>query len=216
MTYPAHDLFVMGGGLGTGADAEIWQCNIRGTFVDPPTDPGRTAWLTGVGGALKTWFTSNDAYMRNDASLLYVKCNQIQASGAYVNVGTFTYDVPQPAKGAVVSSFPDFVTLCWSWTTEASRGPASKGRIYPPNVPTAASQGSARVSAANAQAHAQAGNALLSILNTEYSGVSFRPQVVSKVGVGSKRDIVATRVGDVMDVQRRRKNALRETYYLAP
>nr|CRY97317.1 hypothetical protein [uncultured prokaryote] len=216
MTYPDHWYFVMGGTLGGGTDAEIWQCGIRGLFGSPPTDAEADDWLNATTTALETYWADTTSSLRSDALLAYTKMNEIAPSGHYLEVDSRTFDVSPPVAGHAGPNMPGFLSVAYSWTTDAVRGPASRGRIYPPNVFGVAAAGSERIGSSSLTLLSVAAANLIDLLNTDRDGVQFECRVVSNVGSGSSRKITGVRVGDVIDVQRRRKNALVENYTAVP
>lgn len=215
MTYVPHHLFAMGGTLGSGQDAEIWQCTIRGSFSYTAgiTTPEQK-WLAAISSDFSAWFSAATSRMRNDAKATTLKLNQIGADGRYLSTSS-TNAVTVNATGAVAPALPDFVMLAWSWRTARSRGPASNGRIYPPNV-IGTPSGVTRASSAEVALHVTAAKALLTLLAQSRAvtggNVAWVPGVYSNVGAGAYSDITGIRVGDVMDVQRRRKDKLKENY----
>lgn len=100
------------------------------------------------------------------------------------------------------------------------RGIASNGRIYPP-ISLTVTAGSPRVGASMQNSARDAGKALLSAINQPTGGTfAIAPCVVSRganggLGAGALELITSVRVGNVVDVQRRRKNALKESYVSA-
>lgn len=219
MAYVTHSLFVMGGTLGSGVDSEIWQCGIRGGFNYAATDPdpavsyqtAAQAWLAGIQTGLQSWFTTTSR-MRLDAKLTFAKLNLIGPDGRYV-YPSYPNTRGMSATGTGSISVPSIITSAISWKTARRAGPASNGRIYPPLniVPTGTSQD--RIDSTTATALANYGKALLNALSTGTSAptsANFVPQVVSSQG--PRENITGVRVGDVIDVQRRRKNALKESY----
>lgn len=209
MAYPLHYLFAMSGTLGTGQDSEIWQCNIRGNFIG--TDDQVDGWLNAVKGPVSAWYANVDHLLRNDSALTLLKCNQIGGGGQYENPNT-THEVSVNVSGASAINTPAFLSVVYSWGTANQRGYASKGRIYPPNCFTPTSNGQERMSAQQQAAHLAAAVALIKAIRQVQSpdNASFGPQVVSSHG--ERSDILTCRIGDVVDVQRRRKNKLRENY----
>jgi hypothetical protein len=224
MGYPRHLLLAFGGDLtGSSETGEIWQCGIRcAPAAGSAHDYGdEDAILAALQGPFKTWFQLAANLIRNDCNLKYLKLNEIAPDGSYADpTATHEYDYATPGVGGAAASLPAVISLVWSWTTARHRGIASKGRIYPPNVVTVTSAGM-RVSTATQNSHVTAAKNLLNVLSRP-NGVDFElaPLVVSKganggAGVGAAEDITGVRVGDVVDIQRRRKNALKETYVAA-
>lgn len=213
MVFPRHALVTFGGTItGTASTQdEIWQCGVRLDGDDSGFLSDPEAYLDDVGPALATWFADADSVMRGDAQLRWVKANNIAADGSYADPVTHVHDYGSPvAGGAAAGPMPAILTCCFSWTTAAARGPAHTGRIYPPVWLPAV--GNEQVGESNRTAYANSGKALLLVLANGFADVFGQPSVVSKVGSGYKRHINGVRVGSIIDVQRRRKNALPEVY----
>lgn len=220
MAYTPHALFVMSGTIGTGVDQDIWSVGIRGTFDYSASsgDDGSSwylasqAWLTLNKPAIQTWFASAAASQRTDASLTRLKMNRIGADGKY-QFPAFPSSQAAVASGNVSYTTASFITIAASFKTAIGAGPAANGRIYLPFGATATGVSLDRISSGSTAGYATAVKNLLGILKTPTSAptvFSFTPSVYSRSGPHSP--ITGVRVGDVLDVQRRRKNALREVY----
>lgn len=214
MAYPGHWLFVMGGVLDGGADAEVWQCGIRGQLIAGDA-PAEVNFLNGINDNLATWYNAAASRMRTDSKLTFIKLNAIAPNGDYLHPNdphTRVMNTP----GGQSPNIPSFLSIATSWKTDSPNKRALNGRIYLPNTPSAP-VGTSRISANDRNAVMVAGVGLLGILRNEASGGSqgnFIAAVVSKTG--ETHAVTRVRVGDVLDVQRRRKNALRESYVDAP
>lgn len=212
VTFPKHVLFAFGGGLVSSGSTkgEIWQCGIRGTgpqdgwLADPDT------YLEEVASGLSTWFGSAGAQLGVHANLEFLKVNNITPEGKYADLTTHQVDYQTPVNGGNTMNVPAFNCLAWSWTTVAKRGPGHTGRIYPP---VALPSGQASTVPQSLQtACVAAAQDLLNIVINAGGTEELVPCVVSSVGSGSARNITGVRVGNVIDVQRRRKEQIPETY----
>jgi hypothetical protein len=104
------------------------------------------------------------------------------------------------------------ITCAISWTTAQNRGPGHTGRIYPPLALQTLSGGGFTISSTTQDAINQTGKELLNVLATpDGTDASIVPIVVSAVDA-SWRPITGVRCGSVLDMQRRRKEQLTETY----
>lgn len=207
--YSPHTLVAWGGTL---SDGEIWQNGVRVVgFEDQPlTESACVEYMEGFAPDLSDWFSDDDNNMATDAALTWLKVNNIGPDGRYVNpTDTNVYDYSSPVPGISGQSAPDFCSICFSWTTALMRGPGHTGRIYPPNY-TYTALGSRFSSAGQVRAVATA-KALLTVMAHPSEGPNVTPVVASRVN-GVLAHITGVRVGDVYDVQRRRKNALPENY----
>lgn len=210
MAYQSHYLFAFGGDL-AGAGVEQWQCTIRGRFT--PFSGNEDAFLADMVAPMKAWFVNSDNLMRQDARLTYLKLNEIAPSGDYAHPNSPHTNLFGAQPGGQAPHMPEFCSIACSWRTESSTKYARNGRCYFPNS-TSSDSGQTRISAADQSAVASAGVQLLVLLRNgsdETAGGQFVGGVYSKhAGEGALTTTV--RVGNVIDVQRRRKNALREAY----
>lgn len=225
--YQPHTLVTFGGSMGTGADAEIWQCGVRmlalsGTGAGPI--PNLDGYHADMIPALKTWF-ADATVVANWAKLNWVKAANIGADGHYLPASSNTGSSHQnpfvtnfaSVSGATASSMPWVLTCVLSFHTNVQRGPSSHGRIYLPLSVAVGTSGNPRLTAPIINAVGTKGTALLTLLakpdtagSTNNPGFNIQPHVVSRKGPYAK--ITQVRVGDVVDIQRRRKSALRENY----
>jgi hypothetical protein len=217
-SYHPHTLVTFGGTLNVAQpDHEIWQCGVR---VMKPGNPGaplddHDAYLASINAGLATWFGIQDApSIPNAARLEWVKANPIQADGTYSDDVTHLYDYPAPVPGGMQNPtvVPDILCVCLSWQTRKAirrHQYATHGRIYPPNYGVYGQAGAMRLNAGQSAAWAARGAALLTILAG--TTVPAIPVIASGHG-GEYEHITGCRVGDVYNVQRRRKSAVAEVY----
>lgn len=223
-----HTLVNIGGTLfGGGTDAEIWQVGIRvvdSTNAGPVADPA--GYAATIGPLLATWFTTNDATLTtfgafSNSQLTFVKANNIGADALYTGSGgLWAPSGTVNGSGAATGVLPPILTLCCTLTTAFRNGLAAKGRIYVPwsiaatpgyRYPTQQAAVTRRV------------KALLSVLKQPIGGNAANnvlPVVVSILKASDARTpalnyVTGVKCGDVIDVQRRRKNKLREAYVAA-
>lgn len=216
MAFAPHTLIALGGHLaGTDQNSEIWQCGVRmslwggepGAPIGPMTDP--QAWLDAIHTGVSTWWSA--AGMTNTATLAWLKVNNINAAGKYSDATTtHVYDYNPEIGGGTSSHTPNFCTLVVSFQTAKKRGPGSHGRVY---LPTAIPDegGLSLVSQSAAGTAASHGRDLLTALSGTHGAQTCFPVVASRVNA-TLTPITGVRVGTVIDVQRRRKNALIEQY----
>lgn len=221
MAYAQHYRVTFGGTLAEGVNGaidEVWACNVNVVPAGGGT-MDEDAYLASVGPKLANWFGAGQNGMSSAATLNYIKCNRVGADGKYVDrTGSHRFDLPTPRVGGRTPVNPQIMTTCLSWVTVLQRGPGSHGRIYPPNNTLGDTTGEL-IPASDAIGQANAGVALLKILNNSSNAPSpntgtgpvARPVIASGIN-GTNTDITGCRVGNVKDVQRRRKNALIEVY----
>lgn len=213
MTFPKHALVQFGGDLDTNSGPkEQWACGIRvytgipaGEYLAQPQ-----AYASALAGKLVSYFLASANGMANTAHLNFVKVNNIGPDGRYVDAVTHQAAIGNTSGGAVGIGAPSFCSVAMTWETGVSRGHAHRGRIYMPNY--SYTPVGAQISTANATSVAQAGAALLNIINSTLdSGTLVRPIVVSSLGAGLRREITGVSADNIYDVQRRRKNRLTST-----
>lgn len=221
MAYPYHYLFAFGGTLLGGS--EIWTNTIR--FVatgTPDEDYDQAERAEGLTTVMAEGFALTGAATLGYSSnvrLEWGKFNAIGPDGKYASESdTYVFDLPSNGVvGSVgASNYIPQVSLAVSWGTDRARGPASKGRIYIP-MPGFMPGTNGRLAAAQTQAIASAWAAQIDRLNDEVQGTGQELPIACVVsGVnGAFSPITNVRVGDVLDTQRSRRNALTESYSTA-
>ena len=150
-----------------------------------------------------------------NAKLGWVKFNEVDPlTKKYVSKTDTTEQIISPAvAGAASGSAPAQQTLCISWVTEAKRGIAAKGRIFPPCTIVGV-DGNGNVQAADALSLANAAKTFVNNLNNA-PGVDLPGAALTIVVLGydgSNRPVTGVRVGNKLDTQRRRRNASPEAY----
>lgn len=227
MVYGPHALIAFGGPITNLSPGDTWQCGVRvrvqqsdGVSWNPVglTDPA--GFMNALAPGLKTWFgraavvTTGSEFMgmRQDATLSWLKVNNIGPDGKYTPAGYSNIAAINPVQAGSVTglALPSFVTLAVSTLTALSRGPGHRGRIYLPLglVPTSNDQIGATL---QAQANGTV-RALFDLIKaTPDSAGTVQPIVASKIN-GATNQITAVACGNVLDVQRRRKEQIPETY----
>lgn len=211
MAYTPHVLVAFGGSWGF-STSEIWECTLRGGLVTggpDPTDFDGDAYLGSVQGGLATWFGDTANHMSSLARLKWIKANAVGADGKYINPVTHVFDYSTAVSGsAVPGNLPGFCSLAYTWETGRARGTAHRGRMYTPNAFPLDTEFT--VSPANGALNAQAGVALLEILDNSGSGISTQELtfgIYSRIDA-SHHDITGCSSDDTWDVQRRRKDRI--------
>lgn len=168
--------------------------------------------------AIKT-FHSAERLIPNSVLLEWVKFSLVNTDGKYVTSpdGNYsfvkTYDFDAVAGTDTVQNAPQ-LSVAVTLDTLARRGLAKTGRFYVPATGTVNPKGKLY----NPQDFSVRAATLLSAINTAVAnnewGFGSMDQVVvaSKEREGAIRRVQAVRVGNVVDTQRRRRNALTEVY----
>lgn len=208
--YEPHYLLQFGGTLGDAAP-EQWSCGIR-MMSDAWSGFDEEGWFSGVGqSAPSAWMARADSKISNKAKLTFVKFNKIDASGHYEDTGsTREHFYPTPiagASGAAVLPYQCTVVLSWR-TLGATRGRASKGRIYSPLPGVTVGLSTGLFLAAEAQLMANSAALFLNTLDASFGvGNYIRPAIMSGVD-GSWNQIDSVVVDNRVDTQRRRATNL--------
>lgn len=221
MVYKPHTLVAFGGRLlaaGAGGTDEIWENTMRFVQADnldhTINDP--IAYLNGIMNPLATWFHSNSSLMSTTATLAYVKVNNIGADGKYQDPGNVNrHDYLPEIVGNTNPVYPDIISCCWSWRTAKTRGPGSKGRIYPPNF-TIGNAPSMSLTEDQRNQHLGAATALVHLLEIGDGDTAAGQLVIASKVNATNTPVTTIAIGSVLDVQRRRKNAEVEVYTTGP
>lgn len=220
MPYAApHNLMVIYGGHSAGPDADVWSMGVRfgseseqGVAVRDDVAAERV--LDHVSASVQAWWDRMANNLPTTTTLSGVKVNAIGTDGRYVlKDKTYQRDfaTPLPGRSAASTALPAQLSCVVTLRTASSRGRASKGRVYLPPMASNVLAGS-RIAAGNADLFATTFAQLLSAVNAPPTGTGDlgRAIVASDLGLGITRHVVSVDVGDRVDVQRRRANALRE------
>lgn len=230
MPYTPHALLTVFGHMGSGADAENWQFGIRvaqndaggARPLDDLTAYGQ-AISAGIISAWSSWSGTAAGNPAHWAGLDGWKVANIGANGKYLG-STDSHGGPNPyvspAQGGGLGpgtdiSVPWFLTLAVSFHSAAATKYARHGRIYAPLALSVGSTGSPRVSGTVQNAAVTWAKALLTnIAKPTGTGANTHPirPVLASSHAGEVLEINEVRVGDVIDVQRRRKRQMRENY----
>lgn len=161
-----------------------------------------------------TWWTTQ-ARISNVAHLRTVKANLIDVDGHYVSEETVRWDYTDsiPA-GAYAATLPLQCSLVYSFTTDADRGRASRGRTYVPAPSVVLEAPDMRLTVGNQADHVTCALQLLETLETAFPG--YQPVIVSNLGAGHQRNITGVRVGRAVDTIRSRREGVLEDYQEAP
>lgn len=214
MAYSPHAL-VEFRGIWTDSEAanESWAFGIRvmrsgGGKLNSPD-----AYIGDINGPIATWWATAASTMCSRAKLTTLKVNNINPDGKYADPVTHFHDYGAGIGGLTTHAVPGDMSTVWSWSTSfQSRGPGSRGRVYPPNCGPGPSS-AFYISTANQTAGLTAAKALLSLLSVNSDGDSHLiiPIIASKVN-GNTQKIDTVRVGRVIDVQRKRRRQVSESY----
>lgn len=164
---------------------------------------------------LRTWWPLQYSYTPTVASLGAIKWNRIRPDGKYANRNQTTVNMADNWRGGgAVTRYPLQVAWVATWLTNFGRGRASKGRTYFPTAVPVDSNTTGRVPAELCGNFALSCATLLADLNdaAQSQGSGIVASVMSNLDEGVTAPITGVRVGDRLDIQRRRDNSVEETY----
>lgn len=180
-------------------------------------------WATGAGSAGLSFVGS-----RSDATLEYLKFNRIapgpnaKTPGVYADANVTHIKNFANIPGMAGASVPALLTCKYSWTTDQTRGLGAFGGVYPPIAFSLNGGASQLLLVASIPNHVTYAKSLLNCfslnnVSNATNTLSLSPVIASAGSVkkqlpGANYLISGVRIGTVADVQRRRKNALVETY----
>lgn len=207
----AHLLLQWGGKL---AGDEEWSCSLRMRKVGGGSAAGGDAepMMAGVTAAVSAYHTDDGTQIYYGAKLSFVKLNAIATTGKYMLQSTNQTVVADLPGYSSSGNYPNQVALAVSLETGFSRGPAHAGRFYLPTPGISITAG--LIGASNAQQVADSTDQFLAAL--ALVNLSYEPAIFSrKSGAAGNRRITYSRVGRVLDTQRKRRRSLIEDYALA-
>lgn len=195
--------------------------------------PGLMLIQGAMTNAIKAWFSAVESHINSTAILEFIKANELDplpringpdpktglprpASPAFTRYLTdgatnAVYLLPGTGPNAAATTGLPQATLAVSLTTSLFRGPAHRGRVYPPTSTEVSNDGRTPVIRATECAGTMV--TLLAALNAANAG---RVVVYSAVGGPSTVQVLGVSVGRVIDTQRRRRRNLLEEYSSAP
>lgn len=200
-----------GGRIAGGAD--IWVCGLNfAKRVDPQVDLDWGLWHLDV-----VYQQLSNAYVASGIStgavLEWCKIALVGQDGNYMRDPEDYVGAARPGNVATLASSPQdaFVVTLWSGMTT---GKANYGRFYLPWSGHTVDRTTAKVGQAEISTMLNAWHdAILSIvlsLGTDAGEPTLHLFNMSQVG--PSKEVKFLRIGDVVDTQRRRRNAINETY----
>jgi len=204
---------------GQAFQTEIWQTGVRLRLTGTDKAMGTLqdwaeANIAGIGGVISSWRTAGgDALWSNKHRIDWAKLVPQDLDGSQGPGNTPLFEFTTPLVGAN-NPWPAQNALVASTLTAANRGLAHRGRMYWPyrevNIDL-----NGDVAGTETTTVATQTSLLLKALNN-YVGTGtgvLQAAVLSNVASGSAvRQITGVTCGNVPDTQRRRRNALAETY----
>lgn len=198
-----------------GASPEVFSTGCAYVATGPPPTQGAlNAWADAAmivmsgSNAGAVWFRGNisvSSYITN------VRIYYYPSVGAPATLGAISTPASASGSGATVHP-PQCATVVTLQT--GIPGASYRGRMYVPMLAGSIGSGLTRtdLSASTATNFAS----LLEVLgSTASGGLADDPAVVS-AAAGAVTPVTSVRIGNVVDTQRRRRDALNETFYSAP
>lgn len=222
VNFEPHVYVTMGGtSPGRSATDEIWQCGFRCRVSNGPTwpltDDSLQDWANQLATPLSAAFTGTSSCVANVCKLTFIKVANIQADGKYpATQGPGVHTFSPALAGPNPSALPAFVGAALTLTTDVPRGRGHEGRIYwPAYGPGSTGPSTPSIMTPGVQAQlVTTAKALVNAINStqQSDGVGNLTVGVFSSLTGGHHDVTGVKVGDVWDVQRRRKDAIREVY----
>nr|CRY97227.1 hypothetical protein [uncultured prokaryote] len=212
MPYSTNHLLITGSGQMFGGD--IWSCGVRTGPPGGSTDNSALQTLVDtLAGRWATMFSTLGLYIASATNLEVVQVRYVSAAGQTLQA---VENRPRPAvKGNGTASLPPQCSLVASLLTNVP-GRRFNGRIYLPLSCSLMTSETGRVAPAAATQIGGAIADMLNGINTDLAAAaqdtSVSIQSTRSVGADFVFRVTSVRVGDVIDTQRRRRSALRESY----
>lgn len=236
MTFSSDHMLFTWSGHFTAGNSEVMDDFAGGLrFTGPGTGSVQTEEiLDDLIETFRGWIADGRAGIPTAARFDHFKWNRIGTDGRYVDRNNTLEKTPIPdAPGGLTSRYPTQVACATTWTTDFARGRASKGRTFWPTALEVNASSRFRLTPAFALGMAQWGVGFIRAMNQAASGngplvpVPGQPDpvpgdpatmvasVMSDIGTGRTAAINGCRVGDRLDIQRRRGNRVAEIYQSA-
>ena len=222
-TFHPHTYIGFGGTLNSGATyPEIWTCGIRALDVASGAVPigNPQGYADEIQTTLAAWFgytsVPGAVGFPNTAKLEWLKVNNILPNGKYADPGTHGHNYSPVVAGHGDSpTVPDIMSLAISWTTDYKRSKGGKGRMFVPNYNVQLASAGAMTAATGQTDHwLLTGQKLLDVIRN--AGGTHQATAIIASTTGEFHTITGVKVGSTLDVQRRRKSAVPDTYAAGP
>lgn len=225
MTYASESIYLTWGGTcpssGSTTGAEVWQCGVH--FAPQPGMAGVGPSFGGfsmsdVADAIKAFHTNSEVYIASDVRLEWVKAAHLKTDGEYASEPRVQAVTPQVFGGSSFAPQVLQASICVTLDSETTLGRAKTGRFYLPCPAVPRTLGTASIGDTNATNVALHAKTMLNAVKGEISQVeqAYYLAVMSKVGTGITKPVLSIKVGNVIDTQRRRRNAVTERYFVQP
>jgi hypothetical protein len=205
--------------------AEEWSTGFNYGYVTGDADMPTQAFADKVRDEWAIFFKHHDAYISNRWFTTLVKVSSVGMDGKSNAADTVFSEFLTSCQGTTGDSFPPQIALVASLLGTDPRGVASKGRMYLPGVAAGLDATGHIPDTQRNEIHAKFAAFLHAV--TIFDGTPNVPLLASpgslnkdgtpKIGGSSPKmsEVVRTKLGNVYDTQRRRRNGLVEQYVSA-
>lgn len=204
-----------GGELADGND--IWSCgfaiaNLNGNGLSEDLFNVVSDNLEDIGALIETFVGDSATRVPNNVKVYWTKAALIGENGKYLRPPT---EIPLNWGGAVNAPYSPQDAMVCTLESEIWKDPGKYNRFY---LPTAGPAGTNEwhLSTAEQTAFLAAFKTFVDgindLLTPGATDINPRVAVVSNTGTGKQSPVVNLRLGQIVDTQRRRRNALSEDY----
>jgi hypothetical protein len=222
MTYLSESIYLTWGGTAPStasvAGPEVWQCGVHyapqvGMAGVGPTFHGFS--MTDVAAAVQAFHTSATTYIASDVRLEWVKAAHLKTDGDYAGEPRVEAITPQVFGGGTFAPQVLQASIAVTLDSGTNLGRAKTGRFYLPCPAVPRGTGSPFIGDLNCTNIATNAQTMLKAIAGELTQVeqAYFLAVMSKIGTGTTKAVTSIKVGNVIDTQRRRRNAITERYF---
>lgn len=200
--------------------AEVWSTGFYLGSESAASAPITDTAVSDVSAAWETFFKAASSGISSSYKFKMCKLVEIGVDGKTLP-DTAKYYSPQTvvSGGSAQPPYPPQIALVATLSNSLPRGLATKGRMFLPGVNFAVDT-SGHIATANIEGLA---TNLKTFFDNMYNDADLpgRPVLMStgvaiQLRPGAVRNVTQIRVGNVFDTQRRRRNALNESYNIKP
>lgn len=197
---------------------EVWQCGVRFSAIGGAGSPsaGFQAFsLDDVAADIQAWYQNSNMHIASDVQLSWVKAALLRVDGVYAeDARIFSYLPALQGGGGSAALTPLQCSLVVTLASGQTTGRANYGRFYLPPMSVVRDYGQGTISSSYTAQIASQTTAMLQAVDGEISTLEhdWQLSIMSSLGNGLTKPVAEIRVGNVMDTQRRRRNAIDESY----
>lgn len=196
--------------------AEEWSTGFYMGYEDQDADAPDLADLTTLATAWQTYFTTSSSKISGSWKTVGIKASHLNADGTTDLGATQIYTYGTPIQGGYNSGVnPPQVALVVTLKTAIARGLGANGRMFLPGISQGV-QGNGKIIGAAQTEMADNLQDFFDAANTSWNTGTIinasKGRTISPTSPPINAEVTSIRLGDVYDTQRRRRNALVETY----